>query len=201
MDKSSYDYIFDILLCGFSCVGKSSILYRFINGTYKGPLEGTIGFDWSSKVISIQTIDNNEKKLKLKFWDSNGQERCLPFIFGCLRKFDFKAVVLVYDITNEDSFERLPICVTHINNNGSEGLIKVLVGNNCGNEKKRKISFEKGEEFARKNNMMFIETCPRLNINIDKLFTDLIKAIFDKEKNDPHSKPTLKNNPDEMSNE
>ena len=58
----------------------------------------------------------------------------------------------------------------------------ILVGNKCDCEKDREISFEEGENFARKNEMLFVETSAKTGMNVEKTFTELGEEIYSKVK-------------------
>ena len=87
-----------VVLLGDSCVGKSSILYRFITGTFHDDIEPTIGANFMSKIIRI-----GETSIKLNIWDTAGQERYNSFVRMYCR--DAKAVIFVFDSNNLGSFD------------------------------------------------------------------------------------------------
>lgn len=92
-----------ILVLGQANVGKTSLIERFINNKYTNDRRATIGVDFSSK--SIEVTENLICVLQL--WDTAGQER---FNTGTLTSTFFRnadGVVLVYDVSCQESVEQL----------------------------------------------------------------------------------------------
>ena len=69
-----YNYLVKILLVGNSGVGKSSVLMRFADKTFKEQYIYTIGVDFK-----VRTLEVNGKRVKLQIWDTAGQERFKAF--------------------------------------------------------------------------------------------------------------------------
>ena len=94
-----YDHLFKLLIIGDSGVGKSSLLVRFADNTFSGNYITTIGVDFK-----IRTIEINGERVKLQIWDTAGQERFRSLIPSYIR--DSTVAVVVYDITNANSFHQ-----------------------------------------------------------------------------------------------
>ena len=92
-----------VVLLGESGVGKTSIISRFINDTFDEGLVTTTGASYVGKDMVFK--DYNNQVIKFEIWDTAGQEkyRSLTQIFYK----DAAIAILVYDITNEDSFEEI----------------------------------------------------------------------------------------------
>ena len=91
--------------------------------------------------------------------------------------------MLVYDITNANSFDNVPKWLKSISDNAYENVQKIIIGNKCDLEDKRMVAKEKGEEIDRESGIPFMETSAKTNVNIEKAFVELAKAILDKEVN------------------
>jgi small GTP-binding protein len=91
-----------VVILGESGVGKTSIISRFINDTFDEELVTTTGASYVSK--SMKFSDKNQV-LNFEIWDTAGQEkyRSLTQIFYK----DASIAILVYDITNKDTFDEL----------------------------------------------------------------------------------------------
>ena len=93
-----YDYLFKVVIVGNSSVGKSSLLRRFADDSFQESYLATIGVDFRFKSITV-----NADIVKLQIWDTAGQER-FRTITGAYYK-GAHAIIVVYDITREDSFK------------------------------------------------------------------------------------------------
>ena len=94
---NDHDYLLKIVLIGDAAVGKSSLLFRYIDDIYEDNYTCTIGVDFK-----IKTIDIQNKRVKLQIWDTAGQERFRP-ITSCYFR-GAHGCLAVYDITNRESF-------------------------------------------------------------------------------------------------
>ena len=112
--------------------------------------------------------------LKFLIWDTAGQERFKSITKIYLK--DVTCVILMYDISNIDSFENLKEWIKFINNNKKNNLKIILVGNK--NDRKREVSIDNAKEFAKNNNFIFFETNSINSDNIDNIFNITIKEIF-----------------------
>ena len=91
-----------VVLIGESGVGKTSIISRYINNTFKTQLMSTPGANFVTKNV---IMEDENKSIKFEIWDTAGQER-----YRALAKVFYKnaaVCVLVYDITRKSSFEEL----------------------------------------------------------------------------------------------
>ena len=91
-----------VVLIGESGVGKTSIIQRYINNTFKSQLMSTPGANFVTKNVIME--DDNQS-IKFEIWDTAGQER-----YRALAKVFYKnaaVCVLVYDITRKTSFNEL----------------------------------------------------------------------------------------------
>jgi len=98
--QQEYDYLFKLLLIGNSSVGKSCILLRFSDNIFNDNFLPTIGVDFK-----IRTFDLQSKTIKMQIWDTAGQERFKTITSSYYR--GAHGVILVYDITDRQSFKDL----------------------------------------------------------------------------------------------
>lgn len=169
----SYHYYLKYLMIGDSDVGKTSLLHSFIEEKYEEKHFSTIGVDFKHKIIK-----NKDKIVKLQIWDTAGQER-----FRTLTKSYYKiahGIILIYDVTNPESFENIKCWMDQIKNNSGDNVIKILVGNKIDMKEKRKIPYAVGEQFAKENNIKFFETSSKEYINIREIFFTLTDDVMTK---------------------
>jgi small GTP-binding protein len=172
MADEDYTYLFKIVIIGDSGVGKSNIFTRFIKDEFILDSKATIGVEFSAKNVTIK-----DKVIKAQVWDTAGQER-----FRALAKNYYRGAVgalLVYDITNYDSFKNVERWLKEVKDHAEPHLVSLLVGNKNDLEEKRAVKTEEGSEFAEKQGVGFVETSAKNNINIESAFNRLVTEIFE----------------------
>ena len=126
----------------------------------------------------------NGKKVKLQIWDTAGQERFKNITASYYRGGN--GVLVVYDITDRESFENLNSWLIEIEKNANKNVYKLLIGNKCDLEDKRKVTFQEGKDFAESNGMKFMETSAKTASKVQEAFelltTEIIKASINKER-------------------
>ncbi|ENN71479.1 ras-related protein Rab-3-like [Dendroctonus ponderosae] len=99
--------------------------------------------------------------------------------------------ILMYDITNEESFNSVQDWVTQIKTYSWDNAQVILVGNKCDMEDDRVISFERGKQLAEQLGVEFFETSAKENINVKAVFERLVDIICDKMSDSLDTDPTL----------
>lgn len=172
MESSShYDYLFKVVVIGDIECGKTSIMNRFIEGTFDEE-SATISVDYKEKILEV-----NDKSIKLQVWDTAGLER-----FKAINNSFYRGtygIIVVYDVTNKDSFGNTSIWLKEISYYPGKGVQKILVGNKCDNSTTRVVTYTEGKNFAEKENIEFIETSAKDGKNINELFELMTKEILE----------------------
>uniref|UniRef100_A0A8C8HWI3 small monomeric GTPase n=1 Tax=Oncorhynchus tshawytscha TaxID=74940 RepID=A0A8C8HWI3_ONCTS len=172
----TYDYLFKLLLIGDSGVGKTCVLFRFSEDAFNSTFISTIGIDFK-----IRTVELDGKKIKLQIWDTAGQERFRTITTAYYR--GAMGIMLVYDITNEKSFDNIKNWIRNIEEHASADVEKMVLGNKCDVNDKRQVSKDRGEQLSLEYGIKFMETSAKANINVENAFMTLardIKAKMDK---------------------
>ena len=180
-NTQEYDYLFKLLLIGNSSVGKSSLLFRFVENVWDDNFVPTIGVDFVNKIFIIliqklKTLEVNGKKVKLQIWDTAGQERFKNITASYYRGGN--GVLVVYDITDRDSFENLNSWLIEIEKNANKNVYKLLIGNKSDLEEKRKVTYQEGKDFATSNGMQFMETSAKTASKVQEAFELLTQEII-----------------------
>uniref|UniRef100_A0A8D0G4V8 small monomeric GTPase n=1 Tax=Strix occidentalis caurina TaxID=311401 RepID=A0A8D0G4V8_STROC len=160
----TYDYLFKLLLIGDSGVGKTCLLFRFSEDAFNTTFISTIGIDFK-----IRTIELDGKKIKLQIWDTAGQERFRTITTAYYR--GAMGIMLVYDITNEKSFDNIKNWIRNIEEHASSDVERMILGNKCDMNEKRQVSKEKGEKLAIDYGIKFLETSAKSSINVEEAVT------------------------------
>lgn len=167
----SYDHLFKLLLIGDSGVGKTCLIVRFSEDSFNSTYISTIGIDFKIRTTEIQG-----KKIKLQVWDTAGQERFKTITTAYYR--GAMGIILVYDITDERSFENIQNWMKSIKENAAAGVERMLLGNKCDMESRRKVQKERGEKLAKEHGIRFFETSAKSSQNVDESFNFLATDIL-----------------------
>ena len=138
------------IFLGESGVGKTCLINRYFFGKM-GDSNPTISPSYNQKTIKL-----HEKNYMYTIWDTAGKE-----LFRSLNKIflnDSKIVVLVYDITDKNSFLNLQIWLDMVIEKLGADIYLILVGNKSDLYMNKKIKQAKGEEFAEIIKARFIMT-------------------------------------------
>jgi len=165
-----YKFLFKVVLVGNAGVGKTCLVRRFTQGMFPPGQGATIGVDFMIKTVEIEG-----EKIKLQIWDTAGQERFRSITQSYYRSAH--ALILVYDVSNQPTFDCCPEWLREIEEYASPKVLKVLVGNKIDRED-REIPTEVGEEFSQRHGMYFLETSAKASDNVERLFTEIAQDLL-----------------------
>ena len=166
---------FKFIVIGASGAGKTSILRRLIDKKFVKNNPSTVGIEYFNYSTTIEG-----QHVKLMIWDTAGQER-----FYTIAKAYFRAafgVILVFDITNRKSFDELPRWLRDARAEADQNCTIILVGNKVDLSETRQVSQEEAQNFAKENELNYIETSAVENIALEEAFIqttrDLLKKVM-----------------------
>ena len=165
-----YDYLFKLLLIGDSGVGKSCLLLRFADDTYTESHISTIGVDFK-----IRTVELDGKVIKLQIWDTAGQERFRTITSSYYR--GAHGIIVVYDVTDEESFNNVKTWLNEINRYANENVNKLLVGNKSDLTSKKVVDHATAKAFADEIGIPFLETSAKSAENVEQAFMRMAQEI------------------------
>uniref|UniRef100_A0A8I3XCU6 Ras-related protein Rab-3 n=1 Tax=Callithrix jacchus TaxID=9483 RepID=A0A8I3XCU6_CALJA len=168
----NFDYMFKILIIGNSSVGKTSFLFRYADDSFTPAFVSTVGIDFK-----VKTIYRNDKRIKLQIWDTAGQERYRTITTAYYR--GAMGFILMYDITNEESFNAVQDWSTQIKTYSWDNAQVLLVGNKCDMEDERVVSSERGRQLADHLGFEFFEASAKDNINVKQTFERLVDRSYE----------------------
>lgn len=137
-----------VVIVGDSGVGKTSILFRFVQGSFNPNVQPSFGAGFKTKDVAYD--DSGERTVKLYLWDTAGQER-----YNSLTKLYFKganAAIIVYDITDQESFakaQRWSDQIDEFQQNDTDSKIdKFMVGNKMDLAMRQEVTLNEVEKYA-----------------------------------------------------
>lgn len=147
---------------------------RLLEGRFRSQHEPTLGVEFGSKMFNIK-----EKKIKLQVWDTAGQES-----FKSITRAYYKGSIgalLIFDITNEKSFDDLGNWLYEIKNHSHQKLNIMLVGNKKDLASEREVSEEKAAKFAKDNGFLgYIEISALSGENVEQPFMELTHDVMNR---------------------
>lgn len=167
-----YDYLFKILVIGDSGVGKSCILLRFVDNSFAEAYISTIGVDFR-----IRTVELDGKLIKLQIWDTAGQERFRTITSSYYH--GAHGIIVVYDITDETSFDNVRQWLKEIDRYGSRKVVKLIIGNKSELNDNRQVSTETASDFADACGIASMEISAKEDINVNDTFVTLSRKIME----------------------
>ena len=188
-DSFKYDYNYKIIVIGNSSVGKTCLTYRASTGEFNDRMPPTLGFDYSPFFLRYK-----DKILKLEIWDTCGQESYRAIIKTFFTNASL--AIIVYAIDDENSFLSVEEWVRQCKEKCSPTTKFFLIGNKVDLDDQRKVSYEKGKEIMKNNNIeFFIETSAKNGFNVNELFCEVGKSLYQETlKNSEIDKVSILNN-------
>jgi len=171
--------LYPISIIGDSSTGKTSLIIQFTSSKFDEKMSATIGIDYFMEEVTCK--DGNTYKIKIM--DTAGQEQYHSMTLNMLKIC--KGILLVYSITDKDSFNNLESkWINEINDSVDVNNIPiVLIGNKKDLEDERVIEEQSAREFANKFNLKFLETSSKTGENVDLAFKELINEVVKSKNN------------------
>ncbi|XP_058162635.1 ras-related protein Rab-44 [Dasypus novemcinctus] len=164
------DYVYHVIFLGDSNVGKTSFLHLLHQNSFASGLAATVGVDFRVKNL---LVDN--KHFALQLWDTAGQERYHSMTRQLLRRAD--GVVLMYDVTSQDSFAHVRYWLDCLQDAGSDGVVVLLLGNKTDCEEERQVPTAAGQQLANELGVSFGECSAVLGHNILEPLVSLARSL------------------------
>ncbi|EEC50446.1 predicted protein [Phaeodactylum tricornutum CCAP 1055/1] len=161
---------FKLVLLGDTAVGKSCLVVRFVRDEFFEFQEPTIG-----AAFLTQTVQLDDATVKFEIWDTAGQER-----YRSLAPMYYRgasAAIVVYDITNPDSFTGAKSWVKELQRRGDPNVVIALAGNKADLETRRAVEFEEANAYAQENGILHLETSAKNANNVKSLFIEIAKTL------------------------
>jgi len=163
---------FKVILIGDYGVGKTSLINRFLTNNFSSENN-------NNNIEKSKTLNLDQSTItKLILTDTNGEEQ-----YGSIPKNYYKdahGAILMYDITNKESFEKIPNYINEIKENCPKDIIIMIIGSKCDDGTNRKISENDGKNIAVQNNCLFCEVSSKNGLNVALTFENLAFSMLEK---------------------
>jgi small GTP-binding protein len=165
-----------IVILGHTGVGKTCLVNTYSRGYFTGNTTTTIGAAYIHKVVDV----DKQHRMSLQIWDTAGQERfhsMLPMYYR-----NAHGAILVYDVTDPASMEKLSGWITELHNKASPDLILSIAANKSDLVQDPSLACvppEEAERFAAAHNATLFHTSAKTGKGIEALFTDLAQKVLE----------------------
>ena len=170
MDFDSQAFLFRVVTIGETAVGKTSLINRLINGKFSEGENPTIGGNFL-----MHYEEFNGQRVELQIWDTAGQEkyRSLSPIY-CR---DASAGILVFDLTNKETFLKLESWYRIFADAAGQGAILYIVANKSDMKSEQQVSVEEAEKWASEKGCIFFVTSAKTGEGISELFKSIAEKL------------------------
>ena len=178
----TYDERIQLIMVGESGVGKTSLIRRYTNNIFNSNHLETIGIEFFNKEERI-----NDQIIQIKLWDTAGQEIFHSLTKNFYRKAD--GIIIVYDITNKESFERIQDWVKSVYDNTDtyKEIQMIIVGNKIDLEERREVSKEEGLKIGKYFEIDFFEASAKNAEGVRNFMIKIIEDILNNKVNNRNS--------------
>ena len=171
MDENS-DITLKLLIVGGSGVGKTNFLNMFLNNKFNQNYFSSTGIDLQNKIMNIKN-----KKVRIQIWDTAGQEKYKSITKNLFLKV--MGALVLYDITNEESFTKLKEWVELIKEECGRHIKILIIGNKSDLESQRAIDKEDAMKYANEEKVQYIECSSKTGENVEKAIIVLSEKILE----------------------
>ncbi|ETW08638.1 hypothetical protein H310_01174 [Aphanomyces invadans] len=160
-----------LVIVGCTDTGKTSLTIRYCHNNFNTPTAATIGASFLQKRITV-----DKHKMTLQIWDTAGQERFRSMAPMYYR--NAKAAILVFDVTKEDTFSKVKVCLDELRKHVDDDVVLAVVGNKC--DLPTSFNFDLAEEFARDIGATAHRTSAQSGQGVTEMFETVSRALLKK---------------------
>lgn len=174
---------FKVVLLGEGRVGKTSILLRFTKGEYTDRQVSTLQASYLDKKVLV-----GSQSVQLSIWDTAGQERF--HALGPIYYRDASGALLVYDITDAESFSKVKNWVKELRKIVGSDITIVIAGNKIDLEKNRAVNEAEALQYAESVGAVHFHTSAKANRGLDEVFNTLSQKMLERKGSGSKNTPT-----------
>ncbi|KAH8245560.1 hypothetical protein KR032_011995 [Drosophila birchii] len=175
---------FKAVLLGEGCVGKTSLVLRYMEDKFNAQHLSTLQASFVTRKVSLE----DGRRAQLNIWDTAGQER-----FHALGPIYYRGsdgALLVYDITDQDSFQKVKSWVRELRQMRGTEIALIIVGNKTDLEEQRAVEYAEALQYARTVGAQYVETSAKDNEGVTELFELLSRLMLEqRSQREPDASP------------
>ena len=161
---------FIITMLGETNVGKTTIVNVYAGTGFSDEYISTVGFDKYEKEVQIETGE----KVKLRLWDTGGQERFKSISQNTIK--NCKGVVVVFDLTKKISFEKVTDWIEQVREISRK--VPVCLFGNKSDLSNREVTQEEIDKLCKEQNLVYFETSAKNNTGITEGFNKMVNLSY-----------------------
>jgi small GTP-binding protein len=165
------NYNVKCIFIGDAGVGKSSIIIRYTNKEFNPQNFSTVGVEYYTRVISIDTC-----RIKLQIWDLAGNNNYKSIVRSYYRNAEI--LYFVFDKSDRKTFNNFEKWIEEFREQLNQ-IQLVIIGNKCDIDY-TSVSTSEGMELANKYNALYYESSAKSDINIKDIFENTLNIYNDK---------------------
>jgi len=172
----SYQYLFKLMVIGEGAVGKTTLVNRYVTGTFERDYKTTIGSQFAVKLTHISPPDAEYATgIKIQAWDVAGQAR-----FKAVRKMYYSGaagIILVFDVTRRRSFTELSKWIQEADESIGARVPILCVGNKT-DLPDRAVPADEAKKWAEDNGFLYMESSAKTGEGVADMFTVLAEIMW-----------------------
>ncbi len=176
LSADAYMFLFKCMITGEGAVGKTTLVNRYVTGTFERDYKTTIGSQFAVKLTHISPEDQEfAVGIKLQVWDVAGQAR-----FQAVRKMYYSGaagVILVFDVTRRRSFAELVKWVEEADESIGHRVPIIVVGNKT-DLPDRAVPSDEARGWAESKGFLYMESSAKTGEGVADMFTVLSDLMY-----------------------
>jgi len=172
----SYQYLFKLMVIGEGAVGKTTLVNRYVTGTFERDYKTTIGSQFAVKLAHISPPDAEYSTgIKVQAWDVAGQAR-----FKAVRKMYYSGaagIIIVFDVTRRRSFTELSKWVQEADESIGGRVPTVCVGNKT-DLPDRAVPSDEAKRWAEDQGFVYMESSAKTGDGVADMFSVLAEIMW-----------------------
>lgn len=169
------DYVLKICLLGNGNVGKTSLVYRYIENRFSRDFKSTLGVNLLKKNVVLGD-EFAGKSASIQIWDLGGQQA-----YRKLRKLYLEGsqgALIVFDVTDQQSFDDLEEWIQSLVEIRGNEVPMIIIGNKIDLVESRVVAEDVAREYAKKYNAKILFTSAATGEKVEEAFKELIMTII-----------------------